>query len=181
LVKLTQEHAAKAKEKKEKKKKKKHNEKTDVGMDCPPSLASVSVCGPVHPAPSSLATNSHITPKTVGTSGSKVGRPSKSPAAGLLPSSASVVNMPSVPGPPKRTKSANNSTVSVTAPATGGGSGAGKTYKKGQTVVQQQSAENVFIFESDEEDNSKPMTYDEKRQLSLDINKLPGEHICIIR
>jgi len=30
-------------------------------------------------------------------------------------------------------------------------------------------------FDSDEEDNAKPMTYDEKRQLSLDINKLPGE------
>lgn len=29
-------------------------------------------------------------------------------------------------------------------------------------------------FDSDDEDNSKPMTYDEKRQLSLDINKLPG-------
>ena len=30
-------------------------------------------------------------------------------------------------------------------------------------------------FDSDDEDNAKPMTYDEKRQLSLDINKLPGE------
>ena len=30
----------------------------------------------------------------------------------------------------------------------------------------------------DEEDNSKPMSYDEKRQLSLDINKLPGPSVC---
>ena len=30
-------------------------------------------------------------------------------------------------------------------------------------------------FDSDDEDNSKPMSYDEKRQLSLDINKLPGK------
>lgn len=29
-------------------------------------------------------------------------------------------------------------------------------------------------FESDEEEDDRPMTYDEKRQLSLDINKLPG-------
>ena len=29
--------------------------------------------------------------------------------------------------------------------------------------------------DSDDEDNAKPMTYDEKRQLSLDINKLPGK------
>ena len=28
--------------------------------------------------------------------------------------------------------------------------------------------------ESEEDDNAQPMTYDEKRQLSLDINKLPG-------
>ncbi|XP_069823770.1 bromodomain testis-specific protein-like isoform X2 [Dendropsophus ebraccatus] len=30
---------------------------------------------------------------------------------------------------------------------------------------------------SDDEDQAKPMTYDEKRQLSLDINKLPGEKL----
>uniref|UniRef100_A0A8D2KVF6 Bromodomain testis-specific protein n=1 Tax=Varanus komodoensis TaxID=61221 RepID=A0A8D2KVF6_VARKO len=30
---------------------------------------------------------------------------------------------------------------------------------------------------SEEEDNTKPMSYDEKRQLSLDINKLPGEKL----
>lgn len=39
------------------------------------------------------------------------------------------------------------------------------------------SAGSVYAFESDDEDNSKPMTYDEKRQLSLDINKLPGDKL----
>lgn len=29
-------------------------------------------------------------------------------------------------------------------------------------------------FNSEEEDTAKPMSYDEKRQLSLDINMLPG-------
>lgn len=29
-------------------------------------------------------------------------------------------------------------------------------------------------FDSEDEDSAKPMSYDEKRQLSLDINKLPG-------
>ena len=40
----------------------------------------------------------------------------------------------------------------------------------------------LLAFDSDEEDNAKPMTYDEKRQLSLDINKLPGTHVihCLI-
>uniref|UniRef100_W5MAP1 Bromodomain containing 3 n=1 Tax=Lepisosteus oculatus TaxID=7918 RepID=W5MAP1_LEPOC len=32
-------------------------------------------------------------------------------------------------------------------------------------------------YESDEEEDSLPMTYDEKRQLSLDINRLPGEKL----
>ena len=36
------------------------------------------------------------------------------------------------------------------------------------------SAKVVPTFDSDDEDNAKPMSYDEKRQLSLDINKLPG-------
>ncbi|XP_029658455.1 bromodomain-containing protein 3 isoform X3 [Octopus sinensis] len=32
-------------------------------------------------------------------------------------------------------------------------------------------------YDSDDDDNAKPMTYDEKRQLSLDINKLPGDKL----
>merc|ERR1719507_1324344 len=32
-------------------------------------------------------------------------------------------------------------------------------------------------YQSDEEDTAIPMSYDEKRQLSLDINKLPGDKI----
>lgn len=32
-------------------------------------------------------------------------------------------------------------------------------------------------YESEEEDRCKPMSYEEKRQLSLDINKLPGEKL----
>lgn len=34
-----------------------------------------------------------------------------------------------------------------------------------------------LLYDSEEEEESKPMTYDEKRQLSLDINKLPGEKL----
>ena len=32
-------------------------------------------------------------------------------------------------------------------------------------------------YQSDEEDTAVPMSYDEKRQLSLDINTLPGDKI----
>ena len=38
------------------------------------------------------------------------------------------------------------------------------------------------IFDSDDdedEEDSRPMTYDEKRQLSLDINKLPGQYLSL--
>lgn len=33
----------------------------------------------------------------------------------------------------------------------------------------------ALTFDSEEEDTARPMVYDEKRQLSLDINKLPGK------
>jgi len=36
---------------------------------------------------------------------------------------------------------------------------------------------SLLDYESDEEDTAVPMSYDEKRQLSLDINKLPGDKI----
>lgn len=35
----------------------------------------------------------------------------------------------------------------------------------------------AFGYTSDDEDSAKPMSYDEKRQLSQDINKLPGDKI----
>lgn len=38
-----------------------------------------------------------------------------------------------------------------------------------------QQAPATFV-DSEEEDTAKPMSYDEKRQLSLDINKLPGKN-----
>nr|KAF6443173.1 bromodomain testis associated [Molossus molossus] len=35
----------------------------------------------------------------------------------------------------------------------------------------------VLALQSEDEDNAKPMNYDEKRRLSLDINKLPGDKL----
>ncbi|XP_016155906.1 PREDICTED: bromodomain testis-specific protein [Ficedula albicollis] len=35
----------------------------------------------------------------------------------------------------------------------------------------------LFAHKSEDEDGAKPMNYDEKRQLSLDINKLPGDKL----
>lgn len=42
------------------------------------------------------------------------------------------------------------------------------------------NAVSTPAFDSEDEDNAKPMSYDEKRQLSLDINKLPGQYILFI-
>ncbi|GFV90964.1 bromodomain-containing protein 4 [Trichonephila clavipes] len=41
----------------------------------------------------------------------------------------------------------------------------------------QSKVSDVYDLESEEENNAKPMSYDEKRQLSLDINKLPGDKL----
>lgn len=54
----------------------------------------------------------------------------------------------------------------LSAPAGGGRGTAGKKKATAQVVPN---------FDSEEEDTAKPMSYDEKRQLSLDINKLPGK------
>jgi len=50
-----------------------------------------------------------------------------------------------------------------------GGPGKKKTAAAGAAAVTYDSEE--------EEDNARPMSYDEKRQLSLDINKLPGDKL----
>ncbi len=50
----------------------------------------------------------------------------------------------------------------------GAGAGAGASGKK------KPQAPTAGAFDSEDDDNAKPMSYDEKRQLSLDINKLPG-------
>lgn len=67
---------------------------------------------------------------------------------------------PSKQAPPKKppTKKANSTTVASRQPKKGG---------------KQASAS----YDSEEEEEGLPMSYDEKRQLSLDINRLPGEKL----
>lgn len=93
------------------------------------------------------------------------------------------------------TAAANNATgndTSVTpgtkitkskAGATGGGKSQGNQKSAGQPAKRQrtnskagkkQLKNQTPAFDSEDEDSAKPMSYDEKRQLSLDINKLPG-------
>lgn len=37
--------------------------------------------------------------------------------------------------------------------------------------------QQVLAPQSEDEDNAKPVSYDEKRRLSLDVNKLPGDKL----
>ncbi|KAM5145722.1 bromodomain-containing protein 3 isoform 2-T7 [Mantella aurantiaca] len=79
---------------------------------------------------------------------------------------------PAKPVPPKKapTKKAN-STTTTTASTTVTPPPNSKQPKKGG---KQPPSAN---YDSDEEEEGLPMTYDEKRQLSLDINRLPGEKL----
>lgn len=57
--------------------------------------------------------------------------------------------------------------------------GAGKAGKggPGKKKAAAAGAAAVTYDSEEEEDNARPMSYDEKRQLSLDINKLPGDKL----
>ncbi|KAK6327441.1 hypothetical protein J4Q44_G00030860 [Coregonus suidteri] len=65
--------------------------------------------------------------------------------------------------------------------STGKKSNKSKSSKKSQAVTlsmhQMSAAAMLPHYDSEEEDEVSPMSYDEKRQLSLDINKLPGEKL----
>jgi len=50
-------------------------------------------------------------------------------------------------------------------------------HKKGDGKGKKKEIRKKGIIDSDDELKSTPMTYDEKRQLSLDINKLPGDKL----
>ncbi|XP_049531595.1 homeotic protein female sterile-like isoform X2 [Anopheles darlingi] len=65
--------------------------------------------------------------------------------------------------PTKRAKNAS---------AAGGGAGG-----MARAPNKKKASQNISNFDSEEEDTAKPMSYDEKRQLSLDINKLPGDKL----
>ncbi|KAJ1171045.1 hypothetical protein NDU88_002916 [Pleurodeles waltl] len=49
--------------------------------------------------------------------------------------------------------------------------------KVGRSESKKNTPVDSVACDVDKEDNAKPMNYDEKRQLSLDINKLPGDKL----
>ena len=58
-----------------------------------------------------------------------------------------------------------------------GGVPAGVVNDKPKRASRKTKAAKPAIIESDDEMKTTPMSYDEKRQLSLDINKLPGDKL----
>ncbi|XP_006907466.1 bromodomain-containing protein 2 isoform X2 [Pteropus alecto] len=88
---------------------------------------------------------------------------------------------PRVPRPsqPKKSKKASGpgsgSAATLGPPGFGPSGGSGtKLPKKATKMVPPTLPPG---YDSEEEEESRPMSYDEKRQLSLDINKLPGEKL----
>ena len=79
----------------------------------------------------------------------------------------------------KTKKSTKNETPATPGGAAGGGapgtaSKAKRPKKSGKSGA---GGAGAGAGDSDDESKTVPMTYDEKRQLSLDINKLPGDKL----
>uniref|UniRef100_A0A673TEQ0 Bromodomain testis-specific protein n=1 Tax=Suricata suricatta TaxID=37032 RepID=A0A673TEQ0_SURSU len=52
-----------------------------------------------------------------------------------------------------------------------------KLKEKSKSNQPKKRKQQVFALKPEDDDNAKPMNYDEKRKLSLDINKLPGDKL----
>ncbi|XP_013774474.2 bromodomain-containing protein 3-like isoform X3 [Limulus polyphemus] len=80
--------------------------------------------------------------------------------------------------PPKIQKSAKNKTNTTPTKSQNQNKSSGQTKRqRSNSKSSKKSSKSVPAFDSEDEDNAKPMSYDEKRQLSLDINKLPGDKL----
>lgn len=79
----------------------------------------------------------------------------------------------------KRGALATGGTTTAGPGAKGAARGAAASKKKNSTTVAVAPVPHpIPQNDTDDEDIAKPMSYDEKRQLSLDINKLPGNVAC---
>ncbi|XP_071564475.1 homeotic protein female sterile isoform X3 [Temnothorax nylanderi] len=128
------------------------------------SIASVAMGAGDLKMPSGIASDLHHQATAVG--------PNKTHAAGgslghHLPTTANAKPKGKGRGPGKAAATANTATKRPKANSRSTGN------KKKNTGNQPPP----ITFDSEDEDNAKPMSYDEKRQLSLDINKLPGDKL----
>uniref|UniRef100_A0A224YIT8 Bromodomain-containing protein 2 n=1 Tax=Rhipicephalus zambeziensis TaxID=60191 RepID=A0A224YIT8_9ACAR len=111
--------------------------------------------------------------------------PTSEVALGTTPTTP--VAIPKAPKVSKGAKGAKGAAATTTAgaaiavtagPTTGGTkSGGGQQKRQRSNSKSSKKSKSLPAFDSEDEDNAKPMSYDEKRQLSLDINKLPGDKL----
>ncbi|XP_039288459.1 homeotic protein female sterile [Nilaparvata lugens] len=113
-----------------------------------PGDAKVPLDGAAAPGQMAPVAGTPTAPKAGGTRGPKAGAGRKAGAANTQT-------------PAKRAKAANSRS----------------TNSKSKKNAHAHAMPVAPPFDSDDEDSSKPMSYDEKRQLSLDINKLPGDKL----
>ncbi|CAG0883026.1 unnamed protein product [Darwinula stevensoni] len=149
---LVEEHMMRRNRKKRKKDKKNKREKERERVDSVGGVGGVPVgVGPsVKGESGALGTN---IPVTLGTENRKAGT-GKSKSVKTLNAKAQ-----SAPSGTKKTQRQSSKTKP----------------SRNKTVTG--SISSMPPFDSEDEDNAKPMSYDEKRQLSLDINKLPGDKL----
>nr|CAD7396195.1 unnamed protein product [Timema poppensis] len=91
-----------------------------------------------------------------------------------------VTPMSSAPPAPIPSKTTKNKTTRGAGKSTGANAQAKRPKPNPRSVGGKKKNAVVpppIAFDSEDEDNAKPMSYDEKRQLSLDINKLPGDKL----
>ncbi|XP_074655384.1 bromodomain-containing protein 2-like isoform X2 [Tubulanus polymorphus] len=172
LGQLTQEHLAKSREK-QKRKKKKRESRTDRNNDKDKKVE------PIAPVATLPSTTAYTAPTSALPS---IPTPSGAAVAAAAPVLGSNVISPSVPAlvleTPKAAKSGaapNKTKANAKTPKTPSGSTVKRQRSNSKTSKKNKTA--TPAFDSEDEDNAKPMTYDEKRQLSLDINKLPGDKL----
>uniref|UniRef100_A0A1I7W8I1 Bromo domain-containing protein n=1 Tax=Heterorhabditis bacteriophora TaxID=37862 RepID=A0A1I7W8I1_HETBA len=146
---------------------------------------------PIPPIPSSLLNNVHSTLSQCGAS------PLPSPAIKPRPKppppvvkeeESSLSNGPGSSISPTIRKESKPPQQRVTAPQTeppkpysGRGRKPGSKNKpKPEPVANGKPWKEDYDFDSGDEASNAPMSYDEKRQLSLDINKLPGDKLSMV-
>uniref|UniRef100_A0AC35U1C7 Bromo domain-containing protein n=1 Tax=Rhabditophanes sp. KR3021 TaxID=114890 RepID=A0AC35U1C7_9BILA len=132
-----------------------------------------------HPGPSSSNTNQH-TP--VPAKKPKLSKKTMLPSVPVLNPPTPIQQLPQQTLPSFISDIKSDTESVQTAQSTPGGPTPTKRgRKKGSKNKPKQdpltAAKLEYNFNSDDEENSLVMSYDEKRQLSLDINKLPGDNL----
>ncbi|XP_046404290.1 homeotic protein female sterile-like isoform X3 [Ischnura elegans] len=111
--------------------------------------------------------------------GGKATRSNSAGNAGAAPAKRAKVNSRSSAGGRRKAGAAANAAAAAAASGVVGGVGNASGVGAGSAAAAAAGTlPSVYSgIDSEDEDSAKPMSYDEKRQLSLDINKLPGDKL----